>query len=57
MPQKNSEFLVLGAVENGKLEVERSRKYISRGFRVFREVQVFDLSMTNLVVYDFGRSI
>ena len=56
-PENNSKFLVLGVVENEKLEVEKPRKYILLGFRVFRELQVVDLTVTNLVVYDFGRSI
>ena len=49
MPQKNSgvfisEFLVMVIVQNVKLGVEKSRKFILRGFRVFRELRVLDLT-------------
>ena len=40
----NSDFSVLGTVQNGKLGVENLGKLILRGFRVFRELQVFDLA-------------
>ena len=39
-----SEFSVLGIVQNGKLGVENLGKLILRGFRVFRELRVFDLA-------------
>ena len=45
----NSDFSVLGIVQNGKLGVENLGKLILRGFRVFRELRVFDLSN------DFGK--
>ena len=52
MPKKPrvfiSEFLVLGIVQNAKLEVEKPRKYI---LRLFRELQVLDL--TGHFGYDF----
>ena len=40
-----SEFSVLGRVQNGKLGVEKPWKNILRGFRVFRELPVFDLTI------------
>ena len=40
----NSDFSVLGIVQNGKLGVENLGKLILRGFRVFRELRVFDLA-------------
>ena len=42
-----SEFSVLGIVQNGKLGVENLGKLILRGFRVFRELRVFDLALTS----------
>ena len=44
-----SEFSVLGIVQNGKLGVENLGKLILRGFRVFRELRVFDLALKNLL--------
>ena len=41
----NSKFSVLGIVQNGKLRVENLGKLILRGFRVFRELRVFDLAL------------
>ena len=40
----NSDFSVLGIVQNGKLGAENLGKLILRGFRVFRELRVFDLA-------------
>ena len=37
----NSEFSILGIMQNGKLRVESLRKLILRGFR---ELRVFDLA-------------
>ena len=34
-----------GIVQNGKLRVEKPRKNILRGFRVFRELPGFDLTV------------
>ena len=42
----NSDFLVLGIVQNGKLGVEHLGKLILRAFRVFRELRVFDLAQS-----------
>ena len=43
----NSDFSVLGMVRNGKLGVENLGKLILRGFRVFRELRVFNLAHLN----------
>ena len=47
MESPNSDFSVLGMVQNGKLGVENLGKLILRGFRVFRELRVFDLAHLN----------
>ena len=43
----NSDLSVLGMIQNGKLGVENLGKLILRGFRVFRELRVFDLAHLN----------
>ena len=48
MESPNSDFSVLGMVENGKLGVENLGNLILRGFRVFRELRVFDLAHLNV---------
>ena len=49
----NSEFFVLGIVQNGKLEVENLGKLILQGFRVFRELRVFDLAVTQVTFHEY----
>ena len=51
----NSDFSVLGTVQNGKLGVENLGKLILRGFRVFRELRVFDLALSELSFFCVGR--